>query len=244
MKKTTFLVLLSVFLVNLSLRAQCTESAFGFGNNINIGSYNVTGEVTVTLNLDDTVTINLGSDFSVAAGPDVRLFFINSDGASDSEIRNGVADDFEHIQFALLDSFSGNQSFTANIPEGTDISNFDKVYFFCLEYEQFWDFGTVNPFTPTSCAVLSTEVLNTEDFTQNDFELFPNPATNAITISQEANSSRQLQIVDTSGKLLLEQQLEVGVGQETLNISQLSTGIYFVTVSDGQTSQTRKLAVR
>ncbi len=240
MKKFTFLILLLSVSVIHNLNAQCTQDATDFGNNASIPSYNISGEVSVTLNTDDTITVNLGNNFSTAAGPDVRIYFINSNGASDAALINGVADDFENIEFGLLENFSGAQSFTVPIPDGTDISNFDIVYFFCLEFEQFWDFGDIEePFTENNC-----EVLNIDQFVQEDFELFPNPAHTTVQVNKNSEHNSLLAIYDTTGKRVIDQELRVGTGQESVDISRLTTGVYFVTISNNQAIRTRKLIVQ
>lgn len=240
MKKITFLILLITGSASLNLRAQCTQDATDFGNNASIPSYNISGEVSVTLNTDDTVTVNLGNDFSTATGPDVRIYFLNSDGASDAALINGVADDFENIEFGLLEAFSGAQSFTVPIPEGTNISNFDKVYFFCLEFQQFWDFGDIEePFTGNNC-----EVLDVAEFEQQDFELFPNPAQTTVQVNKNAGASSRLAIYNTAGKMVMDRELEAGLGKESIDVSRLTSGVYFVTISNNQGIRTRKLIVQ
>ena len=84
--KTTLLTLLLAFSF-LQNSAQCTENVNEFGNNTSTQSYNVNGDVNITLNTNNTVTLNLGSNFNTAAGPDVRAYLINSEGKSTSELK-------------------------------------------------------------------------------------------------------------------------------------------------------------
>ena len=74
MKKIITLSLFCVFSI-LKSNAQCTSNGTSFGNNTSVTMYNVTGMVSVVLNTATTVTLNLGSTFATASGPDVRVFF-------------------------------------------------------------------------------------------------------------------------------------------------------------------------
>ena len=74
MKKSIFLLFITFGLVQFTY-AQCTVNTSGFGNNTNVPMYNVQGSVEVVLNSNNTVTVNLKSNFSTAAGPDVRFFW-------------------------------------------------------------------------------------------------------------------------------------------------------------------------
>jgi len=68
MKKIT-LLLICLFTA-IIVEAQCTQTANSFGNNT-VPGYDVRGNVDVVLNPNNTVTVNLGSNFSTAFGPDV-----------------------------------------------------------------------------------------------------------------------------------------------------------------------------
>ena len=68
----------------LNTTAQCTENLVGFGNNPEDASYNITGDVSLTLNTNNTITLNLASNYSTAPGPDVRAFLVASNGMSDA----------------------------------------------------------------------------------------------------------------------------------------------------------------
>ena len=66
--------------------SQCTTNATNFGNSTDV-DYEVFGDVSVTLNTNNTVSLDLGSNFITAAGPDVRAYLVNSNGLTDSELK-------------------------------------------------------------------------------------------------------------------------------------------------------------
>ena len=86
MKTKLFFALLFIPLGALKTAAQCTQNAFGFGNSTNVPSYDVSGNVSVTLNTNNTVTLNLASNFMTANGPDVRAYLVKSNGASNTTL--------------------------------------------------------------------------------------------------------------------------------------------------------------
>jgi hypothetical protein len=80
------------------------------------------------------------------------------------------------------------------------------------------------------------------------FGMFPNPATDQLTVEvpMENESDVQVSVLDPSGKVALQQHrlLTKGDNQMTLDVSSLPNGVYFVQVRNGETSSTRKLAVQ
>ncbi len=80
------------------------------------------------------------------------------------------------------------------------------------------------------------------------FGIFPNPASNQITVEVpvEAESDVQVTILDPSGKAALQQNRVLGKGDNQMNfdVSRLANGIYFVEVRNGKTQSTRKLVVQ
>ncbi len=72
------------------------------------------------------------------------------------------------------------------------------------------------------------------------FSLYPNPAQTQIHIVSQLSGEKSVAVFDISGKQIMQQTLN----QDTLDISQLSSGMYLVRISQGNTSSTKKLIVR
>jgi len=90
--------------------------------------------------------------------------------------------------------------------------------------------------------VVSNELLlSVDNLNLQILQIYPNPATTQLTIeSQSAVGNKQLaEIYDLTGKLLL--QFTVSSQKTTLDISALSSGIYFLTLSDGEQQVNRKV---
>ena len=243
--KTTLLLIftfLSVF-----VHAQCTESATSFGNNTSTTSYNVSGDVTITLNTNNTVTLNLASNFSTASGPDVRAYLVNSEGKTSAEIKaigKNMSDALIYNDDTLVDNFqfglinaSGAQDHTATIPSGKNISDYDTVFFFCLNFGVFWDFGTYDSFNETNCAVLGVE----DRESINKITISPNPASGNIRLSNIDANSGEIRIFNILGKEVYQQHKNLN---KSINVSHLNAGVYILKVDiDGQI-KTQKLVIQ
>ncbi len=229
MKKITYLFL---FAIGLSqwVNAQCTAGATGFGNNTNVPMYNVSGTVQVVLNTNNTVTVNLMSNFSTAAGPDVRIFLVNRGNLTNAQLK--VSSNFltrPRIEMGLSPA-SGATSFTKMIPAGMNITDFQTVYFYCQAFSQFWDYGSYTPFTTANCSVLSTD-----NFENNKLQLYPNPATDEINVQlQDTTSNYKVAIYNALGSLVYENNNQLSNANNTINIGQLNSGIYFVKIIDSE----------
>ncbi len=225
------LTLFSTFTIG----AQCLEAVDGFGNNNSIPMYNVEGTVEVTLNPDNSVTLELGDDFMTASGPDIRAYLVNSGGLTDTQLTTTPIASLQNVQFGLVGSATvpqnGAKSFTIDLPGGNDIQDFDKIFFYCLEFDQFWDFGTFTPFTDETCSILSIE-----DQNQNAFQLFPNPAQDRVEIVTEAFTGVTANVIALNGTLVM-RDVNIQDAQQ-LDVSALTQGIYLVqlTTSEGNSS--------
>lgn len=232
--KTILLSLLFTFSI-INLNAQCSENLTGFGNNPGNASYNVSGDVSVTLNTDNTITLNLGSNFSTAAGPDVRAYLVDSNGISDSVLATTLIANLNHFEFGLTNA-TGQQTFTVAIPEGKDITKFDKVFFYCLEYNHFWDLGTFTKFSSSNCAILDVD-----NFILDKISIYPNPAKNKIHLSNIDAISAEIRIFNVLGKQVFHQSK---ITEKTINTSSFNKGIYIVKITVDEKSKTQKLVIQ
>lgn len=231
--KTTLLTLILTFSFSL-IHAQCAKSATNFGNNTSTPSYNVSGDISVTLNTNNTITVNFSSNYKTASGPDVRLYLIKSEGKSITQLKSLNPENLDHISFGLV-GFSGAQSYTATIPNGTNISEYDTVFFFCLQFTAFWDVGTFSSFTTNNCSVLDID-----NFKVDAISFYPNPATNQIQISNIDAVSAEIRIFNVLGKQVFHQSK---IKQKTIDLTSFNKGIYLVKIDIDGKSKTQKLVI-
>ena len=242
MKRLTFLLLFTFCSVNFY--SQCTENAFSFGNNTSNPTYNVSGDISVTLNADNTITLDIGSNFTTEDGPDVRVYLVKSNGMSDAMIRSTKIAQLENIPLGMVACTdcvpeipaAGAKSFTVDIPENTDITEFDKVFFYCLAFNAFWDVGSFNAFTNQSCEVLSTS--------ENEFvnvAIYPNPATSIIELNNIDVLHAEIHIFDVHGKSVFTQ---VNQNNSVIDVSNFTSGTYFLRIYQNQQVLSKKLIVQ
>ena len=215
------LLFLSFLLSFQIVIAQCNQVASNFGNGTN-PMYNITGDIDLTLNTNNTVKLSLGANFNTNLGPDVRAYLVNSNGASDVVLQNANIQDLDSFEFGLVSSL-GAQSFTVSIPNGMNISDFDKVFFYCLNFDVFWDFGSFTPFSPTNC----NSILSVDNNTLNKISLYPNPAQNIVKISGHIPNLEEISIYNTLGKIIYVQKDNLG---QNINVSSLGSGLYIMTI--------------
>lgn len=222
--------------------AQCVENGRDFGNNT-VSSYRVSGDVTVTLNTDNTISLDLGSNFNTANGPDVRAYLINSRGMTNRQLQNTRISNLTNIPFGIVGcsgcspriESSGEKSFTVAIPNGQDIKDYDKIFFYCLQFNAFWDFGSITPFESTNCSVLSIK----DNKLESSFKTYPNPAQNQLTFENNKQLPVTLSVFNVLGREVIRIN-ETTVSKLDINVSNLKSGVYLLrTVSEGTFTTTR-----
>lgn len=106
----------------------------------------------------------------------------------------------------------------------------------------FFDF---NDPVMTNTVTTTIQALGTEGFASNGFIMYPNPASDNVTL-QMANISGKVTVAvtDVLGKVVMNATGEVNNSAIHMNTSSLTTGMYFVTVTAGNTIATQKLFVK
>jgi Secretion system C-terminal sorting domain len=120
-------------------------------------------------------------------------------------------------------------------------------------------YGYAGAFSNTQCYTLRVD-LSATNFTsgpedannkaetvRSGMKVFPVPATNAVTISFDAFAKGNVDIVITNqlGQEVLRKQVNVdnGVNFNTVDVSKLKPGIYFVKVNNGRQVESQKLII-
>jgi len=79
-----------------------------------------------------------------------------------------------------------------------------------------------------------------EDFTANSVKMYPNPAKGVVNFTSASNADLDVAVYDLLGKQVMDAQNV----QSQLNISSLNPGMYFVKMTQGASSATKKLVVK
>ena len=113
---------------------------------------------------------------------------------------------------------------------------------------RFVAFDGNNPNDSSYVDVTFDVVLGVNEITKtSNFTLYPNPASNNVTINLEADNntvSRSIQVYDVIGNKVGEYKLNGNNGKMTADVSALNNGIYFYALlENGKAVLTRKLIV-
>lgn len=86
-----------------------------------------------------------------------------------------------------------------------------------------------------------SEVLSTSDFTASKFSVYPNPANDIVTISNDANFAiNAVTVSDLNGRTVKSVKLN-GESSAQVNVSDLAAGIYMMDISSDQGTATKKI---
>lgn len=214
MKNRLLVVVLMV--VSQMVYSQCEEQATGFGKNSNVPSYNVAGDVSVNYS-SNKVTFKTASNYSTASGPDVRVYLVNSEGKTDQQLINSNPESLPNISFGLVTKFSGEQTISVDVPNGVDLKDYDTVFFFCLEFAQFWDFGKITPINTSNCS-LSFNSLTKED----NLKVYPIPVKDVLNIEGNTELLVGYELFNFKGQLI-EKSNKV---ESTIDVSKYPKGVY------------------
>jgi len=87
-----------------------------------------------------------------------------------------------------------------------------------------------------------TGLLSFYDRKESSFSIYPNPANNFISIDTDVTAQVRVQILNYKGQVVKEESL-VNVSSQ-INVSDLSSGIYFVNILINDSVSTEKLIIR
>ncbi|MFZ4739982.1 MAG: T9SS type A sorting domain-containing protein [Bacteroidales bacterium] len=96
----------------------------------------------------------------------------------------------------------------------------------------------------SSCHHITITGINNISNTDTRFQLHPNPATDKITVNFDRfDGSAHFEIFDITGKSIVNQVLLNNTKSETIDVSMLKTGIYFVKFTNNEQSISKKLII-
>ena len=149
----------------------------------------------------------------------------------DVPLQNGVANDtlFYYISSTSNNGKTITKPMTApegyyTMPYGTEIT------------------GVVvkNPYDTTSVSIEGL-AMNTID---NISEIYPNPANAEVSVSLEGiNSDVYYRIINVKGQAVKTDKIVKGTSSYTMNVEDLSEGVYWVVFTNGNFSTARKLVI-
>lgn len=92
-------------------------------------------------------------------------------------------------------------------------------------------------------AIYGNELLSSENFNDNSFAIYPNPATTILNIENNDVIITNISIYDISGRLVYSDK-SINSKVSTINIQNLNEGIYFINIMDEQDSVLTKRFIK
>ncbi len=81
--------------------------------------------------------------------------------------------------------------------------------------------------------------LSVSDFQRGEFNLYPNPASNSITLTSNTTIN-QITIVDINGRVMHTIIISEQKSQHSIEVGSLLSGIYFIELQSGANRETLK----
>jgi len=106
--------------------------------------------------------------------------------------------------------------------------------------------GTLNSWSITVCGQVFTP-LSTAQFSLKNFTLYPNPNTGAFTVQFESQSQNNIGVTvhDITGREVFNNSFaNTGVFSQNISLQNTQSGIYMVTVQDGNRKEVRKVVIK
>jgi subtilisin-like proprotein convertase family protein len=199
-------------------------------------------DVNVTIDIDHTWNNDLDIFLISPAGTSIELSTDNG-AAGDDDYTNTVFD-----QEATTSITDGTSPFTGTfIPEGdlSDLYGEMSGGDWTLSVDDDFgaeDGGTILNFTIEFC-VLGT--LSVEDFDNTlSFMVYPNPNNGEFTIQLSNNNDLNISVFDIRGRKVFNNLYQGSPSfNETINLGDIQSGMYLLTVSDGLRTQTKKIII-
>lgn len=103
--------------------------------------------------------------------------------------------------------------------------------------------GTIDSWSIEICTAIT---LNNQEFSTDFFTLYPNPANDVVKIlfDEALSSETFIHLYDVNGRLVKTQNISNAMATYNLDVSNLSSGIYFVKVNQNNTETVKKLMVK
>lgn len=153
----------------------------------------------------------------------------------DNNGKDGLYLGMDYGIFYIDDTFSEWQTFNNLLPNVMinefDINKTTKTLYAATYGRGLW----------ASPLVESTAGIN--DVMAGAVSIYPNPATSEITIALTKSMNAEIRIFDISGKLLVFEAQTLINSKHNVNVSSLTSGVYFVRINSEEGSVTKKLLI-
>ncbi len=192
--------------------------------------YDISGTALLA-STGDSLTLSFDTAFSTLAGPDLHVYLaINFEAPPTPGNTN--------VDLGVLSSNMGAQSF--GVPDSVALDDYDYVLIHCKTFNHWWGGGMLGDID----CVSAVEPVHNE----TSVSLYPNPAGTQCSIhikrKNALSSDALLKIIDGAGETVKEFSVKGDAATISINLEDISAGMYFVRLSDGGSEEiTQKLLV-
>lgn len=106
--------------------------------------------------------------------------------------------------------------------------------------------ATLNSITFQFCKTETSVTLGSDSFNLQDFNIYPNPNTGNFNVEFKSNSNNEIKVVvhDIRGREIFNKSYQnAGLFNQNLQLNNVQSGIYLVTVQDGDRKEVRKIVI-
>lgn len=209
---------------------------------------------THVINIPDLATIEsltVNVDVTHTYVSDLIVRIIHPDGTTFVDVWNGDCGSNDNFDITFDDN--GATLACGSPTVGTFVPGEALSLFNGMEAQGDWtilladffaqDTGNLNDWSLTIC---SEQSLSTEEFSVEDFSIFPNPNEGEFTVKLNSNSGNDINIdvFDIRGRRIFNNSYANNADfSEVVRLNNVQSGIYLVTVSDGDKKTTKKIIV-
>ncbi len=148
-----------------------------------------------------------------------------------------IEQSFDAVSFSTLNTIHSTGISQGHQYSYTDQNSYDKTVYYRIT-------AVDNTGRRYSTNIVSMHSLSSSD--QYGYSIFPNPAKNKIVLRfiMPIEKSKQLTIMDQNGKIVLSKLIPAGTVELLIaEIKSMSSGLYFLKLSDGYTDSIKKLII-
>jgi len=238
--KTKLLSLAFLFAMTVQIASsQCSRSGFFVQSD---PTYNISGSANITFDSDGSKSVIFESNFVTVQGVDLRVYISKMD-----DILAPGAEAIEVTTSQLLNDDGGTSPPQAAItgmmefPIDTmlypdiQIDDFDYIVIQCIAINERWGYVTLGDQEGADCSPLSID----ENTLLDNISFYPNPVVDNIEIFNDKLFDLEISILDFLGKELL-QTNTISQGIQSIDLSNLRSGVYFLQVKNGSSVVVKK----
>ncbi|MEA3478521.1 MAG: T9SS type A sorting domain-containing protein [Bacteroidota bacterium] len=141
-------------------------------------------------------------------------------------VNSDTLDNMDEIRSECIDSLE----VTAGVPQSFDLSGTDLTTLWIQAADKSLNISEAGGFTLSGVGIQNDPDLSVE--------IYPNPATELITVSRAMAGYHTVEIADINGRIIFS--TKATDSSLSIDLREFSLGLYFLRISDGQTLLTRK----